>query len=159
MQQTLFQGRSTADRSYLGGVCPSVLGLQSKLRLQMPRQVDDRSTKEALMMIASSSFLDVVYAVVYSLLLLNTDLHVAQGNHHRMSKQEFIKNTMLAIHAQLRLQPEIVDSIHFNADMEKYLKVSVPLQTMMNINRQFFVCASVGNLHVGQELPNPPASV
>jgi Sec7-like guanine-nucleotide exchange factor len=92
------------------------------------------------MMITSSSFLDVVYAVVYSLLLLNTDLHVAQGNHHRMSKQEFIKNTMLAIHAQLRLQPEIVDSIHFNADMEKYLKVSVLLQTVMNINIQFFVC-------------------
>lgn len=124
----------------------------------MPRQVDDRWTKEALpsLMIITLSSLDVVYAVVYSLLLLNTDLHVAQGNHHRMSKQEFIKNTMLAIHAQLRLHPEIVDSVHFIADMEKYLKVSVQ-QTMMNINRH--LCSFIGNLHVGQELPNPPASV
>ncbi|ORZ15044.1 hypothetical protein BCR42DRAFT_416293 [Absidia repens] len=65
---------------------------------------------------------DVVYAVVYSLLLLNTDLHVAQGNHHRMTKQEFVKNTMLAIHSQLRLHPEIDRSTHFDMDTEKYLK-------------------------------------
>ncbi|KAG0744520.1 hypothetical protein G6F57_006377 [Rhizopus arrhizus] len=32
---------------------------------------------------------DVVYAVVYSLLLLNTDLHVAQGKHVRMTRSEF----------------------------------------------------------------------
>ncbi|KAI8394319.1 uncharacterized protein BYT42DRAFT_554203 [Radiomyces spectabilis] len=43
---------------------------------------------------------DVVYAVIYSLLLLNTDLHVAQGNHNRMTRQEFIRNTMMAIHDQ-----------------------------------------------------------
>ncbi|KAI8338090.1 hypothetical protein BC941DRAFT_424572 [Chlamydoabsidia padenii] len=65
---------------------------------------------------------DVVYAVVYSLLLLNTDLHVAQGNHHRMSKQDFIKNTMLAIHSQLRLHSEITYSSQFDPDMERYLK-------------------------------------
>ncbi|KAI9020850.1 hypothetical protein CLU79DRAFT_754052 [Phycomyces nitens] len=43
---------------------------------------------------------DVVYAIVYSLLLLNTDLHVAQGNHNRMTRQEFVRNTMSAIHDQ-----------------------------------------------------------
>lgn len=43
---------------------------------------------------------DVVYAVVYSLLLLNTDLHVAQGNHARMTRSEFIRNTMSTIRDQ-----------------------------------------------------------
>lgn len=43
---------------------------------------------------------DIVYAVVYSLLLLNTDLHVAQGNHARMTRSEFIRNTMSTIRDQ-----------------------------------------------------------
>lgn len=41
-----------------------------------------------------------MYAVVYSLLLLNTDLHVAQGNHARMTRSEFIRNTMSTIRDQ-----------------------------------------------------------
>ena len=45
-------------------------------------------------------YLDTVYAVVYSLLLLNTDLHVAQGNHARMTRSEFIRNTMSTIREQ-----------------------------------------------------------
>ncbi|CEP17586.1 hypothetical protein [Parasitella parasitica] len=44
---------------------------------------------------------DVVHAIVYSLLLLNTDLHVAQGDYKKMSRSEFVKNTMEAIYAQL----------------------------------------------------------
>lgn len=36
---------------------------------------------------------DTVHAVVYSLLLLNTDLHVAQS-HTKMTRPEFIQNTM-----------------------------------------------------------------
>ncbi|CAO3632700.1 unnamed protein product [Mucor hiemalis] len=40
---------------------------------------------------------DVVHAIVYSLLLLNTDLHVAQGDHKKMTQSAFIKNTMNAI--------------------------------------------------------------
>ncbi|KAI8639739.1 hypothetical protein BD408DRAFT_434851 [Parasitella parasitica] len=47
---------------------------------------------------------DVVYAVVYSLLLLNTDLHVAQGNHARMTRSEFIRNTMSTIRDQRGLE-------------------------------------------------------
>jgi Sec7 domain len=42
-------------------------------------------------------FADVVYAVVYSLLLLNTDLHVAQGSHTRMTRSAFVKNTMMTV--------------------------------------------------------------
>ncbi|RUS19054.1 Pleckstrin homology domain-containing protein [Jimgerdemannia flammicorona] len=43
---------------------------------------------------------DVVYAVVYSVLLLNTDLHVAQGNYTKMSRLAFIKNTMNVLRDQ-----------------------------------------------------------
>ncbi|KAG2212299.1 hypothetical protein INT47_001658 [Mucor saturninus] len=41
--------------------------------------------------------IDVVHAIVYSLLLLNTDLHVAQGDYKKMSQVAFVKNTMNAI--------------------------------------------------------------
>ncbi|KAI9269402.1 hypothetical protein BY458DRAFT_490196 [Sporodiniella umbellata] len=40
---------------------------------------------------------DTVYAVAYSLLLLNTDLHVAQGQHQRMTRSEFVRNTMATV--------------------------------------------------------------
>ncbi|KAI8994801.1 hypothetical protein BDB01DRAFT_774119 [Pilobolus umbonatus] len=40
---------------------------------------------------------DIVYAIVYSLLLLNTDLHVVQGNHPRMTRSEFVRNTMSTV--------------------------------------------------------------
>ncbi|TFK89121.1 hypothetical protein K466DRAFT_645137 [Polyporus arcularius HHB13444] len=45
---------------------------------------------------------NVVHAVVYSVLLLNTDLHVAELV-NRMSRNQFIRNTMTTI--QLQLQP------------------------------------------------------
>ena len=44
--------------------------------------------------------IDVVHAVVYSILLLNTDLHVAQGDHKKMSRSAFVRNTMNAARAQ-----------------------------------------------------------
>ncbi|RCH77639.1 hypothetical protein CU098_000454, partial [Rhizopus stolonifer] len=50
--------------------------------------------------------LDIVHSIVYSLLLLNTDLHVAQGNYKKMSRTEFVNNTMNAIHAQLDPEEE-----------------------------------------------------
>ena len=46
--------------------------------------------------------LDVVHAVSYSLLLLNTDLHVAELSTH-MSRSQFVRNTLSAI--QMQLQP------------------------------------------------------
>lgn len=42
----------------------------------------------------------MVHAIVYSLLLLNTDLHVAAGDHKKMSRSAFVRNTMNAIRAQ-----------------------------------------------------------
>jgi PH and SEC7 domain-containing protein len=46
--------------------------------------------------------IDVVHAVSYSLLLLNTDLHVAELSTH-MSRSQFVRNTLSAI--QMQLQP------------------------------------------------------
>ncbi|KAM0753008.1 hypothetical protein T439DRAFT_378754 [Meredithblackwellia eburnea MCA 4105] len=42
---------------------------------------------------------DVVHAVAYSLLLLNTDLHVVDST-TRMSRQQFVRNTVAAINEQ-----------------------------------------------------------
>ena len=41
--------------------------------------------------------IDIIHAVVYSLLLLNTDLHCAHENHKKMTRAEFVKNTMETI--------------------------------------------------------------
>jgi PH/SEC7 domain-containing protein len=46
-------------------------------------------------------FVDIVHAVSYSLLLLNTDLHIAELATH-MSKSQFVRNTMAAIQTQLQ---------------------------------------------------------
>jgi len=46
--------------------------------------------------------IDIVHAVAYSLLLLNTDLHVAELQ-TRMSRMQFVRNTITAI--QMQLQP------------------------------------------------------
>ncbi|KAI8968939.1 hypothetical protein BDF20DRAFT_892384 [Mycotypha africana] len=43
----------------------------------------------------------IIHAIVYSLLLLNTDLHVAQGDYKKMTRAAFVKNTMDAIYSQL----------------------------------------------------------
>lgn len=48
--------------------------------------------------------LDIVHAVSYSLLLLNTDLHVADLV-SRMSKNQFVRNTLTAIQTQLEPTP------------------------------------------------------
>lgn len=68
------------------------------------------------------SFIDTVYAVVYSLLLLNTDLHVAQGNYTRMTRQAFIKNTMTTIKDQPANKNQSFTPT-WEAHIESYLKV------------------------------------
>ncbi|KAI8377948.1 uncharacterized protein BYT42DRAFT_572273 [Radiomyces spectabilis] len=40
---------------------------------------------------------DIVHAVAYSLLLLNTDLHAVTENHRKMTRSKFLKNTMATI--------------------------------------------------------------
>lgn len=61
-------------------------------------------------------------------MLLNTDLHVAQGNYTRMTRQEFIRNTMAAVHDQRSVSDEIESgsskfSKEWEADVEAYLRV------------------------------------
>lgn len=83
------------------------------------------------MLILISLFLfhiDIVYAVVYSLLLLNTDLHVAQGNYTRMTRQAFVRNTMSTIRDQQESDPKRIPRspnfmLAWEARIEAYLKV------------------------------------
>ncbi|KAI8087116.1 hypothetical protein BDF21DRAFT_413756 [Thamnidium elegans] len=70
---------------------------------------------------------DTVYAVVYSLLLLNTDLHVAQGSYTRMTRQAFVKNTMSTIKDQQLANPDKAprtpnSMLAWEAHIEAYLK-------------------------------------
>jgi PH/SEC7 domain-containing protein len=48
---------------------------------------------------AEHKILGVIHAVTYSIMLLNTDLHVADLATH-MSRSQFVRNTMTAIQAQ-----------------------------------------------------------
>lgn len=61
--------------------------------------------------------IDIVHAVSYSLLLLNTDLHIAELAAH-MSKSQFVRNTITAI--QMQLQPnsseQVLTSDHIRDD-------------------------------------------
>lgn len=52
---------------------------------------------------------DIIHAATYAILLLNTDLHVADVI-ARMSRSDFVYNTMSAIHAQSRASPYIKES-------------------------------------------------
>ena len=71
---------------------------------------------------------DTVYAVVYSLLLLNTDLHVAQGSYTRMTRHAFVRNTMSTIMEQQKADPKLNKKsphlmLAWEAHIEAYLKV------------------------------------
>ncbi|ORX50556.1 hypothetical protein DM01DRAFT_1384793 [Hesseltinella vesiculosa] len=65
---------------------------------------------------------DMVHTMVYSILLLNTDLHAAQGNHQRMTRQEFLDNTIPAIQSQIQKQHTVTYPSKFIPTMEIYLK-------------------------------------
>ena len=84
--------RSLADVS--GTVIPSV---------RMGAQVRDISSCLYCLVAHMLCGAGVVHAVTYSLLLLNTDLHVADIT-TRMSRNQFVRNTMTAIQMQLHPQ-------------------------------------------------------
>jgi hypothetical protein len=70
---------------------------------------------------------DIVYAVVYSLLLLNTDLHVAQGSYTRMTRSAFVKNTMSTIRDQQAassVKRSQSYTLAWESNVESYLKVT-----------------------------------
>ena len=56
----------------------------------------------------------VVHAVSYSMLLLNTDLHVAELT-NRMSRAQFVRNTITAIQMQLQ-SPRAVSMVEVSPD-------------------------------------------
>lgn len=61
-------------------------------------------------------------------MLLNTDLHVAQGTHTRMTRHEFVKNTMSTIHDQKKIELKTSPKsenymIVWETRIESYLKV------------------------------------
>lgn len=64
---------------------------------------------------------DVVHAVAYSLLLLNTDLHVADLA-TRMSRGQFVRNTLFTIQIQLQpnhsVQGSTSDLVHSDRDAD-----------------------------------------
>ncbi|CAG8465868.1 14975_t:CDS:2 [Acaulospora colombiana] len=52
---------------------------------------------------------DIVHAIAYSILLLNTDLHIAQVS-SKMTRVQFIRNTMAAIHEANTAQTSNIDT-------------------------------------------------
>lgn len=58
---------------------------------------------------------DVVHAVSYSLLLLNTDLHVAELS-TRMSRSQFVRNTLTAIQMQFQPTPAQISTSDLTYD-------------------------------------------
>lgn len=99
MREALSQGRNTTGRSDIRGVCAAILGMQSDLNPRECQYVPSGSLGLTIYLRCSPG---VVHAITYSLLLLNTDLHVADLT-NRMSKSQFVRNTMTTI--QLQLQP------------------------------------------------------
>lgn len=69
----------------------------------MGAQVRDMSSCSIVWWLMCWCDVGVVHAVTYSLLLLNTDLHVADIT-TRMSRSQFVRNTMTAIQMQLHPQ-------------------------------------------------------
>ncbi|KAF7731020.1 hypothetical protein EC973_001066 [Apophysomyces ossiformis] len=70
---------------------------------------------------------DVVYAVAYSILLLNTDLHAAKINHRKMTRSKFVKNTIATIRS-LNSAPCSADT-PFNLPNTSHFSVSLPVST------------------------------
>ncbi|ORX50465.1 SEC7-like protein [Hesseltinella vesiculosa] len=89
---------------------------------------------------------DVVYAVVYSLMLLNTDLHIAPG-HMRMSKAHFCENTMVTILNNVKTEHAAYlpggltqwkqDLQQFLRDMYQSIKSQSIVQPQMKKSRSF----------------------
>lgn len=85
-------------------------------------------------LMSRKKYIDVTYAVAYSLMLLNTDLHVARGSsgHTKMSKAAFCSNTMATIREhQKTIDPIVLQKYGGSFDawteaLEEHLKVNNP---------------------------------
>lgn len=71
----------------------------------------------------SSHVLDVVYTIIYSIMLLNTDLHLVQiSSHSRMTSDLFCENTMSTVLEQNFTLDEDEDVELWKERLEVYLK-------------------------------------
>lgn len=81
-----------------------------------------------------------VHQVVYSLLLLNTDLHVAELAHH-MTKQQFITNTLSTLSAPSRTSSNAatparsMSPIPFDQDMQRKGSVDPSIGSVLQIDK------------------------
>ncbi|CAE7084045.1 unnamed protein product [Rhizoctonia solani] len=76
----------------------------------------------------------IVHAIAYSLLLLNTDLHIAELHSH-MSKSQFVRNTWAVIQDQIRA-PELPKSPGSGIGSEP-LKSPIPAERGQSSQEQF----------------------
>ncbi|KAG0194459.1 hypothetical protein DFQ28_011260 [Apophysomyces sp. BC1034] len=68
---------------------------------------------------------DIVYAVAYSVLLLNTDLHATKENHRKMTKSKFVKNT-IATTCSLNSSSYAPDT-YLNLNNTSHFSLSLPI--------------------------------
>jgi hypothetical protein len=109
---------------------------------------------------------DVVYGVAYSLLLLNTDLHVAQNN-TKMSRSTFVRNTLATITAYTNVDVKVsedtqkrqsLDTRSFSVDTRSISSKSVgsdksgknDLATMLKVLPAFGLLTCIGNVQLHQ---------
>jgi Sec7-like guanine-nucleotide exchange factor len=74
--------------------------------------------------------IDVVYGILFSIVLLNTDLNtvnIGARQHKKMSQKVFVKNTMDLIQVMMESQNENMEHInlmkHWKKEIEQILKV------------------------------------
>lgn len=86
-------------------------------------------------------YLDVVYTITYSIMLLNTDLHLVQiSSHAKMSCALFIENTMSTVLEQKNISFDDDQDFIWKIELEENLKVMYKHTTCIcysSFNTQF----------------------
>ncbi|KAK9764230.1 hypothetical protein K7432_008438 [Basidiobolus ranarum] len=99
---------------------------------------------------------DTVYTIVYSLLLLNTDLHVAQSN-HKINKSEFVKNTLATIRACHYFDGEN-DTINSSIQSTHSDRASISSRTSRNSGSEDDLIALLKEMYISikhTQIPQP----
>jgi hypothetical protein len=95
VREAVPESRDATSGSYSRTVQPALLEEQSRHGVWKSWCV----VSPLIYLSSLTGFADVVHAVVYSLLLLNTDLHVVEST-SRMTAKQFVRNTMNTIQLQ-----------------------------------------------------------
>ena len=104
---------------------------------------------------------DIVHAVSYSLLLLNTDLHVAELT-SRMSRNQFVRNTLTAI--QIQFQPTLPGQLSTSDlaydDCSSSIRGSEGTETLTRLHRSNSIVSRTSVSRDGvMTLPNSPETI